>query len=123
MPFKIKIQSNINEQNLDQQEIKEIISSLEDFSKAIRGDLYSYFLGKRSLRVAGVFIGISAALYLATEQLYFMYIMFFGTLIIMLASVFIAEAATKITQKQIKLRIQSLKERLEVLTRTEAKSQ
>ena len=93
MPFKIKIQSNINEQNLDQQEIKEIL------------------------------IGISAALYLATERLYFMYIMFFGTLIIMLASIFIAETATKITQKQIKLRIQSLKERLEVLTRTEAKSQ
>ena len=41
----------------------------------------------------------------------------------MLASIFIAETATKITQKQIKLRIQSLKERLEVLTRTEAKSQ
>lgn len=123
MPFKIKIQSNINEQNLDQQEIKEIIHSLEDFSKVIRGDLYSYFLGKKSLKVAGILIGISAALYLATEQLYFMYIMFFGTLIIMLASIFIAETATKITQKQIKLRIQSLKERLEALTRTEAKSQ
>ena len=43
MPFKIKIQSNINEQNLDQQEIKEIIQSLEDLSTVIRGDLYSYF--------------------------------------------------------------------------------
>ena len=75
MPFKIDVQTNINDYELTLERCSEIITVLQETYQNIRKEMYAYFLGLRSLKKSLLFVLVLFAFYFFTEDLFFLYLM------------------------------------------------
>ncbi|HAD23077.1 MAG TPA: hypothetical protein DIC33_04060 [Kandleria vitulina] len=117
MPFKIDIQTNIDEKNLDIETCKNLIRSLEETYKNTRTEIYSHFLGMKSMRLALMLAATSLFFYFMTTMPFFLYGAFGSVLLIMIASLLLAETTSKIIRKQVKMKIEQFRETLDRLQR------
>lgn len=115
MPIKIDIKTNINEYELTLEQCSEIIGMLQDSYQNIRKDLYSQFLGKRSLKKAITVAIILFLLYFLTENIFFAYLVPVSVAIAMIASIASAEYISSKTRKIIQQQLQHYKETKERL--------
>lgn len=115
MPFKIDIQTNINDHDLTLEACSEIISTLQTLYSNIRKDFYSYFLGLRSLKKAIIFAVIILFVYFLTEDSFFIYLMPISVTISLFFSLMSAEYLASKSRKQIYEQIQHYMSKREML--------
>ncbi len=118
MPFRIDIQTNFDdENNLDIETCGEIIDTLQIAYKNIRSEMYTYFLGMRSIRIALLLAMVSGLFFFLSENALFLYGMPIIALIVMIVSLTIAETASAMVKRQVRARIVHFQQLLEVLKR------
>lgn len=106
MPFKIDVQANINDHDLTLEACSEIISALQDIYQNIRKELYSYFLGLRSLKKVLIFVAFLFFVYYLTENFIFIYLMPVSAVFSMIFSLINAEYIASQSRKEIHEQLQ-----------------
>jgi hypothetical protein len=117
MPFKVQLDTNINIAELDLKTCESVIASLEDTYLRTREAVYSYFLGRRSLQLAVILATFSLIFYAMTNAMFFVYAAIVVVVLIMLYSLLMATLTTNMIHKEVRLKIDEVKERIEVLKR------
>jgi len=115
MPFKIDIQTNINEHELTIETCSQVIEMLQESYKNMRKEMYNHFLDMKHLNKALIVTCILAMLYLITDMVFFVYAMPVFILIAFVLSIISAEYLTTLIRKQIRNQISQLKKRKEYL--------
>ena len=119
MPFKIDVQTNINDYELTLERCSEIITVLKETYQNIRKEMYAYFLGLRSLKKALLFVLVLFAFYFFTEDLFFLYLMPVSVGISMIFSMISAEYITSQSRKEIHHQLQHYIKKRETLLRNQ----
>lgn len=119
MPFKIDIQTNMDDVELTIESCNEIIDMLKDASLNIKNDMYNYFLGKRSLIRAIVLALLSLLLYTLTDNFFFVYFIPISVILSFVLSIVYAEYITQKTKKVIQDQINHFSKEKERLLRRE----
>lgn len=101
MPIKIDIRTNISDYELTIEKCSEMITLLQNTYNNMRSEMYSHFLGKKSLKHASIIAAIIFVLYLLTHDSFFIYLMPISVIFSMVSSIISAEYITKISRKQI----------------------
>ena len=117
MPIKIDVKTNINDYELTIDKCSEIIGMLQDSYQNIRKELYSHFLGLRSLKKAMICAIILLGFYFLTQNIFFAYLMPISVGLSMITSIVSAEYITSQTRKQIYEQLQHYIEKREHLLR------
>lgn len=115
MPIKIDVQTNINDGELTLESCSQIITMLQESYQSIRKDMYSYFLGKRSLKIALVLASFFFALYAISNEMIFAYIMPISVILVLVSSLLSAEYLTTQSRKQLHKQIQRYIQKREYL--------
>lgn len=115
MPFKIEIQTNINEHELTIETCSQIIEMLQQSYKNMRKEMYNHFLGLQHLKKALVFVVVLGIFYMLTDESMFIYAMPVSIFIAFLFAIASAEVITTKVRKQIKTQIQEMKQKKEYL--------
>ena len=119
MPFKIDVQTNINNYELTLERCSEIITVLQETYQNIRKEMYAYFLGLRSLKKALLFVLVLFAFYFFTEDLFFLYLMPVSVGISMIFSMISAVYITSQSRKEIHHQLQHYIKKRETLLRNQ----
>ena len=119
MPFKIDVQTNINDYELTLERCSEIITVLQETYQNIRKEMYAYFLGLRSLKKALLFVLVLFAFYFFTEDLFFLYLMPVSVGISMIFSMISAEYIKSQSRKEIHHQLQHYIKKRESLLRNQ----
>ena len=72
MPFKIDVQTNINDYELTLERCSEIITVLQETYQNIRKEMYAYFLGLRSLKKL-YYLYLSYLHFISSLKIYFFF--------------------------------------------------
>lgn len=120
MAFRVEIQTNIDDSSLDVKGCEEIISFLENSYNNVRAEIYSYCLGMRTLKYALISIVVLGILFFVSHSNLFLFGMPIVTLIIMIATIMLAESTSIAVKKQVKEKIQYYKRRLKLLKQCES---
>lgn len=115
MPFKVQLDTNIDIAELDLKTCESVIASLEDTYLRTRNAVYTYFLGRRSLRTAIILACASLLFYILTDAMFFVYAAILIVTLIMLISLLIAKLTTNMIHKEIRLKIEEIRQRIEIL--------
>lgn len=115
MPFKIDIQTNINEHELTIETCSQVIDMLQDSYNNMRKEMYNHFLGIHHLSKALIVTCLLAVFYLMTEEMFFIYAMPVFVLVAFVFSILSAEYLTTQVRKQIYNQIEQLKKKKEYL--------
>lgn len=115
MPIKIDVRTNMEDYELTIEKCSEIITLLQETYTNIRQEMYKYFLGKKSLKRAMLFVVVMFTFYAITSDMVFVYLMPISVLLSMIASIMSAEYITSQSRKQIHEQIQHYIEKKERL--------
>lgn len=117
LPFKIDVQTNIQDGDLTIETCSQIIEILQNSYKTIRREMYNHFLGMKHLKKELIFVVVLAIIYMITEDMLFVYFMPISVLLAMISAIASAEYLTSQTKKQIMNQIQHFREMKERLIR------
>ena len=106
MPIKIDVQTNIEDCELTLETCSQIINMLQESYQSIRKEMYSYFLGKKSLKSALIIAGFFFALYAISNEIIFAYVMPVSVIFVLILSVSSAEYLKSQSRKQLHVQIQ-----------------
>ena len=119
LPFKIDVQTNIQDGDLTIETCSQIIEILQNSYKTIRKEMYNHFLGMRHLKKELIFVAILAMIYMLTDEILFVYFMPISVFLAMVSAIISAEYLTSQTRKQIMNQIQHFREKKEMLIRNQ----
>ena len=106
MPIIFDVQTNIEDCDLSFETCSQIINMLQESYQSIRKEMYSYFLGKKSLKSALIIAGFFFALYAISNEIIFAYVMPVSVIFVLILSVSSAEYLTSQSRKQLHVQIQ-----------------
>lgn len=115
MPIKIDIRTNISDYELTIEKCSEMITLLQNTYNNMRSEMYSHFLGKKSLKNATIIAAIIFILYLLTHNSFFIYLMPISVILSMISSIISAEYITKVSRQQIAEELQRYIKKREML--------
>ncbi len=119
LPFKIDVQTNIQDGDLTIETCSQIIEILQNSYKTIRREMYNHFLGMKHLKKELIFVAILAMIYILTDEILFVYFMPISVFLAMVSAIISAEYLTSQTRKQIMNQIQHFREKKEMLIRNQ----
>lgn len=119
LPFKIDVQTNIQDGDLTIETCSQIIEILQNSYKTIRREMYNHFLGMKHLKKELIFVAILAMIYMLTDEILFVYFMPISVFLAMISAIISAEYLTSQTRKQIMNQIQHFREKKEMLIRNQ----
>lgn len=119
LPFKIDVQTNIQDGDLTIERCSQIIEILQNSYKTIRREMYNHFLGMKHLKKELIFVAILAMIYILTDEILFVYFMPISVFLAMVSAIISAEYLTSQTRKQIMNQIQHFREKKEMLIRNQ----
>lgn len=119
LPFKIDVQTNIQDGDLTIETCSQIIEILQNSYKTIRREMYNHFLGIKHLKKELIFVAILAMIYMLTDEILFVYFMPISVFLAMVSAIISAEYLTSQTRKQIMNQIQHFREKKEMLIRNQ----
>lgn len=119
LPFKIDVQTNIQDGDLTIETCSQIIEILQNSYKTIRREMYNHFLGIKHLKKELIFVAILAMIYILTDEILFVYFMPISVFLAMVSAIISAEYLTSQTRKQIMNQIQHFREKKEMLIRNQ----
>ena len=119
LPFKIDVQTNIQDGDLTIETCSQIIEILQNSYKTIRREMYNHFLGMKHLKKELIFVAVLAMIYMLTDEILFVYFMPISVFLAMVSAIISAEYLTSQTRKQIMNQIQHFREKKEMLIRNQ----
>ena len=119
LPFKIDVQTNIQDGDLTIETCSQIIEILQNSYKTIRREMYNHFLGMKHLKKELIFVAILAMIYILTDEILFVYFMPISVFLAMVSAIISAEYLTSQTRKQIMNQVQHFREKKEMLIRNQ----
>lgn len=115
MPFKIDIQTNINDFDLTVESCSEIINMLQDAYKNLRTDMYSHFLGTKVLVKATLSACLFLLCYFLTQNSIYIFLVPISVIIAFVISIVFAEYITSQSKKIITQQLQHYIKKREML--------
>lgn len=119
MPIKVHIDTNIDFNSKDIQDLQNSIKILQDTFNQAQEVLFHHFLGRKTLTFA---LGVSVScllLYMLSHAMFFVYAAIISVAIIFLGSLLIAQLTSSMIKKQLNSRIKAIHARIEMLKRKE----